>query len=275
MSYPAVKIAKDKHITSQILASHNLPVVDEMLVSADDLTEPDKVSQFLGKHGQVVVKPLDASHGKGITVGVSNLEQLKTAVDEALKNSEKTHVLVQRQVQGYDVRLLFIDYKFIDAITRVPASVTGDGRHTVSELIDITNQSPDRGENYKARLNVIPLDKASEFLGEEGLRRVPKAGERVQVIGVSNLGMGGERLNVELPDFLMEIGEQVTRILELPVCGVDFLVSSLPTSSSTPEQLNPIILEANECPILTMYDDVQSTKQTAIVDSYLDLVSKY
>ena len=274
MSYAAVKVAKDKHITNEILAEEGLPVPKEILVNdAND----SRLVKFLSECREVVVKPLDSSHGKGITVGIKSLDRLKASIDKARTVTDKTTVLVQQQVAGEDIRILTINYEFVDAITRKPASVVGDGENNIAQLIDITNQSPERGENYKTKLNIIPKVLALEFLGKDKILEIPEKGERVRVIGVANVGMGGERVNTRdsIPQFLKDLAVKVAKSLELPVCGVDFIVQKSPSRKDSIAQLNPSIIEVNECPMLTMYEDLASPEQARVIDKYLDLVAEY
>lgn len=275
MSYPAAKIAKDKFITNQILSMAKLPVPEEVVWVERGISD-EEISSFISKHGKVVVKPLNASHGKGITVNLDTLEKVKSAIAEASKAGVDETVLIQQQVEGIDIRALCIDYKFTDAISRIPASIVGDGEHNVEELINITNKSEDRGENYTKKLNVIPLDKAKQFLTEKGLSRIPAQNEAVQVIGVSNIGMGGVRQNIknDIPDWLKEYATEAAKALGLPVCGIDFMVKELPSINSTQKDINPYIIEVNECPMLTMYDDLHSSEQYKVIDKYLDLLAK-
>jgi cyanophycin synthetase len=195
MSYPSVKIAKDKYITNQILNSVGVPTPEELLVnvSSYDQTELEK---FMSSHHKIVVKPLDASHGKGITVNIDTLEKLLEAIEQTKKYSTNQNIIIQEQVEGIDARIICINYEFINAYSRVPASVTGDGISSIEELILLTNASEHRGESYKAPLNTISVEQVTRYLGEEELSIIPKAGEDVQVIGVSNLGMGGVRINL-------------------------------------------------------------------------------
>lgn len=277
MSFPASKIAKDKFITNQILASNDIPVPNELLVSSNDTDITERAQEFLAQNGQIVVKPLDASHGHGITVNVTSNEALNVALEQAKENSSNSHIVIQEQVQGVDVRIVCIDYKFVDSISRIPATVKADGEHTIKELIEITNQSEDRGLNYATKLNVIPTDKALEFLGDEKFNSIPEADEEVQVIGVSNIGMGGVRYNIknDIPEFMKEIAIKCAKELELPVCGVDFMIKRLPKTDDTFEDLDPSIIEVNECPMLTMYDDLHSPEQDAVIDKYLDFVASF
>jgi len=279
MSYPAVKIAKDKYITNQLLSNAGLPVPAEMLLPAG-IIEPlniQKIEKFLKSYPQVVVKPLDSAHGKGITVNVGTIEHLKQAIDIASEHSSRGRIIVQEQIEGHDIRAVCINYKFVDSMARSPAAVTGDGQHTISELIEITNASSERGENYKARLNMIPKDKALQFLGQDGMNKIPRLGERVNAMGISNIGTGGERKNVKdnIPAFLRAMAEQASAILELPVSGVDFLVSSEPKPDSTVQDLKPCIIEVNDCPSLTVYEDLHSPEQNELIDNYLDYVASY
>jgi cyanophycin synthetase len=276
MSYPAAKIAKDKFITNRILSMYDLPVPEEILIDAKvDYTED--LPAFLKKNKTVVIKPLDASHGKGITMNVDAVEKLEGAIAIAKEASARGLLLAQQQVEGIDIRVVCINYKAVDAISRIPASVEGDGQHTVEELIAITNDSDERGENYKARLNVIPLDKVIAYLGADKVKEVPGQGETVRVIGVSNIGMGGIRSNIwkDVPDFLKEQAETAARALELPVCGVDFMVKHLPQRDDAQDTLAPYIIEVNECPMLTMYDDLYSLEQSQVIDTYLDFLAEY
>lgn len=273
-SYVASLITKDKYITNQILADENLPVPNEMLVDLRHPPSEDELKAFLQAHNKVVVKPLDASHGNGITVNVQSVDELKEALAEAKQQSANPTILIQEQLEGVDIRIVCLNYKFLDAISRIPACVIGDGRHTVDELITITNNSGERAENYKSRLNVIPQSRAKRYLGAQ-IQDIPKKGQKVQVMGISNIGTGGVRKNIkeQIPETLKVLACKVAQTLELPVCGVDFMVSRLPKATDSLETLQPRIIEANECPMLTMYDDLNSPEQAKLIDAYLDYVA--
>jgi len=275
MSYPASKIAQDKYITNQILGHNGLLVPRELLIDTKQALDMAALRQFLEDVKTVVVKPLDASHGKGITVGVDQVSGLEAGIELARQDSARGRVIVQQQVPGFDVRVVCIDYQFVDAISRLPASVFGDGASDVAELIDITNNGSERGENYHAKLNRIPAAKAQAFLGEADMSAVPAQGEEVQVVGVSNIGMGGTLKNIrgKIPEFLQEMAVQAAKILELPVCGVDFMVRAMPATDSSPEELQAYIIEVNGCPMLTMYERLNSDEQSGLIDNYLDYLA--
>lgn len=277
MSYVSSKIAKDKFITNSILKEAGLPVPEELLfLDTPGDAGVRSVESFLSQHGSLVVKPLDASHGSGVTVGVRSVAAFEEAYALARHSGRGSSVVVQEQIGGLDLRVLCIDYEYVDAISRTPARVFGDGESTVRELITRENLSDDRGSNYSRRLNVIDAKSALRFLGEDGMARVPAVGEEFQVVGVSNIGKGGERVNAreDIPAFMKRMACDAARELGLPVCGVDFMVSRQPVSTDLPEDLGAKIIEVNECPMLTMYDDVDGPEQSAIIERYLDHVAR-
>jgi cyanophycin synthetase len=277
-SYAAAKITDNKYIVNRLLKEQGLPVPEEIVLKYSEINSPETkklVESFMGVHPNVVVKPLDSAHGRGITLNVDS-SSWDAAAKKASDSSKDGYILVQEQIGGHDVRAVCIGYEYVDAITRVPASVIGDGIHDVGQLIRLANKSPERGENYMARLNVIPIQLAEDYLGKDGLARIPLPGEKVQVVGVSNTGMGGERKNIrdDIPDFLKEYAEKAAETLDLPVCGVDFLVAKEPTAASRIEELKPYIIEVNWCPGFVMYEDINDPGQKALINKYLDYLAR-
>ena len=64
--------------------------------------------------------------------------RLKIIEDAALARAREQHpeVLIEQHAQGDDLRLVVIDGRVVAAALRVPAEVTGTGRHTIRELIE-------------------------------------------------------------------------------------------------------------------------------------------
>ncbi|OVE79528.1 hypothetical protein BVY00_00180 [bacterium G20] len=89
--------------------------------------------------------------------------------------------------------------------------------------------------------------------------------------------MGGERINIKknIPEFLKLMAEQTAKVLELPVCGIDFIVAHLPERESPKERIKPVVIEVNNCPSLVMYEELHSPEQNALIDQYLDYVATY
>ena len=112
--YMGVEIAGDKDITKTILGFHGVPVP-----RGDSTRHLDQAIRIANRIGwPVVVKPLDASHGRGIVTNIHDEEELRIAFEDA--KQYRTSVVVERFLDGHDFRLLVIDHKFIAAARARP-----------------------------------------------------------------------------------------------------------------------------------------------------------
>lgn len=224
-SHVGYRIAKQKHLALKILSDVDLQSPDTKTYTDDAVAK-----RFLAQHGTVVVKPTDSSHGYGVTVDVMTDETLLHAIKAAQEIDTQGAALLQEQVEGTDLRVLVIGGKFAAAALRAPAEVTGDGVSTLRELIHNENtHNPDRGENYRKRLNVIDVTAAERYLGVRIDTEKPAKGKVVRVTGPANIGAGGRSTDVTdtVPVEITEKAEQISKILGLPTCGVDFMVSDI------------------------------------------------
>ena len=273
-SYVAGLRADDKHLTHLLLEEAGLPVPHTYFASS-----PQEALQYaqemIDAHTTVVVKPLDSAHGNGVTVGITSREAAADAVTVAGAFSQR--FIVQEQVSDpIDLRLSCIDYKLSGALVRLPARVEGDGVHTVHQLIELTNASGQRGENYSKPLNVISIESAARYLGTKKMHSVPAKGQWVAVLGTANVGTGGETVDItdDLPQWLTDMAEHAARTSSLPVCGVDFLVQATPTPASTVAELQPIIIELNKAPALFLHEMPTYGQARPVVKEYIDYLAR-
>ena len=211
-------LANHKHAANRFLHRHGLPVPDQIKFSDFPAAE-----RFLARHRSIVVKPCMQWGGRGVAVDVRTPAELRAAVRRARRYEED--VVLEQRVSGEDQRLILVRQRLAAAIRRTPAAVTGDGRHTVAELIRAQNRHAMRVE----RSHRIPLDAETRRqvvrLGHQ-LDEVPRAGQRVQVRLTSNFHTGGA-VAVITPDVsprLVRVAQRIARRFGLPVVGVDFLV---------------------------------------------------
>lgn len=263
--------SNDKYFTTLHLREQGLPVPETYIVSADEDHQALGHAQgMFASDRKVVVKPLDAGHGNGITVGVANDEQLVQALARSKAFSPKA-IIQEYFHEPVDIRMTCINYQFVAALVRIPARVQGDGVHTVAELIDAANADGTRGEGYTTSMNVIDKAAAALYLGQ-AMQRVLPEGEWKQVVGTANVGTGGETVDVTdaVPDWLKRLAEEAARAMNLPVCGVDFLLADHVTPDSVQEQLKPVIIEINQCPSLFIHELPIHGKPQPVVAIFLD-----
>jgi len=276
VSYATAHLANDKYATYQVLKQLDVRQPETVLTLGSEPSS--EVIDLLQRSKKVVVKPLDAGHGKGITVGVTSKDGLRLAMTYALTHSRSSDkVIVQQQYEHpeiYDIRLTFINFKFVAAMHRVPAWVATDGQSSLAELIDSENASDKRGVAYHSPLARIDAVAACEYLGDEQLRVYP-AGSEVQVLGIANYGAGGEinDLTDEIPDWMLKIAEEIALKMQLPVCGIDFLTRRVPTATSTTEDLDAVLIEINKSPSLAIHDLPTNGQPRSAVSSYVDYLA--
>jgi cyanophycin synthetase len=148
----AVDIACDKEETKLLLEAAEIPVPRGTVIRTEE-----GLKEAVEKFGYpLVIKPIDGNHGKGNTTNITSWPQAVKAL-EAAKHYGRS-VIVERFIKGVDFRCLVINYKFICAALRTPASVTGDGKNTIQWLIDEVNKDPRRGYGHEKVLTQITVD---------------------------------------------------------------------------------------------------------------------
>ena len=220
------KLATDKY--ASYLFMDNLGGIPQpetkCLVMGEDYSAT--ISAMLEKYHHVVIKPIDGAHGNNVFTDIDSLAKAEEIIDIINRNSHPTKILIQEQLprDGIETRVLCINYQYTAAYNRIPAAVTGDGEHTVRELIDIEN-STFRTAPYKGILNYIDTAASNEYLASNPIGdTVPEKGQKVQVVGICNAGKGGSMEDVtdSLPEEYRAVAERIARGFELPVIGIDF-----------------------------------------------------
>ena len=238
----SLSICDDKAMTRRIVQAAGISVPEEV-----EASEADAVRQMLEKHGSLVVKPARGEQGRGVAVDLTSMEEVEAAIAEASRNNGR--VLVESFHKGDDLRLIVIGFKLVAAAVRRPATIVGNGRQTVRELID--HQSRRRSAATGGESS-IPLDQETE----RAVRRagftfddIPGEGEAFPVRKAANLHTGGTIHDVTsiVHPRLVEAAVKVARAIDIPVVGVDFIVPN-------PAEPDYVFIEANERPGLANHE---------------------
>jgi cyanophycin synthetase len=243
-----VEVAGDKDLTKARLARVSIPVPAGEIVR----TEAEAIAALESIGSPVVVKPLDGRQGKGVSLRLSTPEEVADAFRIAQQYSRS--VLVEEMFEGRNYRVLIVDYQMVAASERIPCHVTGDGSHTVAELIEIENHNPLRGEGHEKPLTRIKKDDAilQAFMRKEGwsMDDVPDAGERVMLCAGMNLSTGGTAKDVtdEVHPEVRNLCERAARVIGMDICGVDLVLEDI----AAPPVKGGVI-EVNAAPGLRMH----------------------
>jgi cyanophycin synthetase len=245
----AVAIASDKEETNQILGDLGLPVPRQQLVR--DARRAVQAAERLGY--PVVVKPLDANHGRGVSINLNDGESVAIAFEKAREHSRT--VIVETFIKGFDHRMLVIDGKLIAVAQRVPGHVVGDGEHTIEQLVELVNTDPRRGIGHEKVLTRIELDHQAlrllELAGKTSQTVLPP-GEAFYLRSTGNLSTGGTA--VDLTDVVhfdnREMAVRAASAIGLDVAGIDFIT---PDISRSYREVGGAICEVNAAPGFRMH----------------------
>ncbi len=266
----AVDVASDKNLTNRLLDSAGLPVPKADVV--EDVEAAVASARRLGF--PCVIKPLDGNHGRGVQLDLQNEADVRAAWPGAFGETRSGEVVVETFINGNDYRCLVIGGRVAAIAERVPASVVGDGKSTVRELVDRTNADPRRGIGHEKVLTKIKLDDAAEELvRDQGLTldAVPPAGTRVKLALTGNMSTGGTSIDrtMEAHPDNVEIAEMAARVVGLDVAGIDFIC---PDITVPVRETGGAIVEVNAAPGFRMHTHPTEGEPQYVARPVIDLL---
>ncbi|HVD62077.1 MAG TPA: acetate--CoA ligase family protein, partial [Gemmatimonadaceae bacterium] len=263
-----VEIAQDKDDTKRVLENIGLPVP-----KGDVARSPERAIEIADEIGYpVILKPLAANHGRGISGRVDNADALRDAWTRS--STYGSRIVVEQFAEGRDHRVLVVDGKVVAAAERVPACVIGDGKRTVAELIEEANRDPRRGVGHTKILTKIPTDeRAIEHLALSGrtMQTVAASGEMVTLAPTANLSTGGtsiDRTDEMHPDNVTAC-EMAAGVIGLDIAGIDILTPDI----SIPFRENKsVIIEVNAGPGIRMHTHPSEGRARNVAAPIVDML---
>ncbi len=243
----AESISRDKDLTKSLLQSCGVPIPEGRIV--ENLEDAWEAAQDIGL--PVVLKPLDGNHGRGVSTDLKTRNDIEAAFQ--LAAVEGSAVIVERFVAGNEHRLLVVGGRVVAAARGETASVTGDGKASITQLIDDQiNTDPRRGttEDHPLNLVLVHEDPAVRLeLTRQGFSpaAVPPAGATVLIQRNGNVAF-------DVTDLVHpEVAATATlaaRIIGLDIAGVDLVAADI---SRPLEEQGGAIVEVNAGPGLLMH----------------------
>jgi cyanophycin synthetase len=237
-------IASDKDMTKNLLASCGVPVPEGAIARSADAAWEEAADIGL----PVVVKPIDANHGRGVSLNLNTEAEVRAAYVIASEEGESRSVLVERFITGSEHRLLVVGRKVVAVARGESLWVTGDGRQNVAELCDSQiNIDPRRGESEEFPLSPVEPRKSEENqlqLKRQGLTpdTVPPAGQKVLIQMNGNVA---DDVTDQLHPDVAHAAALAARIVGLDIAGIDLVCEDI--SRPLLEQRGAII-EVNASP---------------------------
>lgn len=243
----AESISRDKDLTKTLLASCGVPVPEGRIV-----TSPEDAWDAAEEIGvPVAVKPTDANHARGVSLELTLREQVEAAYRVA--EEEGSEVMVERYVPGVEHRLLVVGNRLVAASRGETASVVGDGKSTIAQLIEAQiNSDPRCGEDESFPLEPVRVEREPAVqleLQRQGFgpESIPPAGKKVLIIRYGNLA---DDVTDEVHPEVAEAATLAARVVGLDIAGVDIVAEDI---SRPLEDQRGAIVEVNAGPGLLMH----------------------
>ncbi|MEO9469673.1 cyanophycin synthetase [Parasphingorhabdus sp.] len=247
----AVEISCDKEDTHNLLNDLGLPVPHQFMVYS--AREAVRGARRIGY--PVVLKPLNANHGRGVSINLTSDEEVVTAFDVAREQGTSKAVLVESFITGFDHRMLVVGNELVAVAKRVPGHVVGDGKQTIEQLIAHVNDDPRRGVGHEKVLTILEIDSQAKRLMENAghtPETVLPEGEIFYLRDTANLSTGGTA--IDLTDSVhpdnREMAVRSIQAVGLDVGGVDFLTDDI---SQSYKDIGGAIVEVNAAPGFRMH----------------------
>jgi len=263
----AEHIAKDKDLTRATLRRAGVPVPTGRIVTdADDAWD---AAQDLGL--PVVIKPLDANHGRGVFLDMKTREQIAEVFPHAAKYG--SGVIAERFIPGVDHRLLVVGSRMVAASRGEPAIIIGDGVHTVHQLVESQlNSDPRRGSHDTApwaKIDTIDWDPTvMTDLQRQGhdTTTVPRQCERVLVSRFANPAVD---VTDEVHPSVSEHVVIAAQTAGLDICGVDVVCRDI---SRPLEEQGGAVVEINASPGLHIHLEPAVGEGRPVGEAIIDML---
>lgn len=242
------EISSNKNLTKQVLRSLGLPIVDHVLI--DQIDDLPKAVDTLGY--PLVVKPLDRGRSVGVSVNVIDYPSLKLGFEIARKES-RSKIIIEEFIPGDVYRVIVVRGKFWKVIKRAVPFVIGDGKATISELLEEKNNLIDQALRPGSVIGKVPLDDdLIETLNRQNLTlsNIPSEGYKINLQSIPLLSTGAQyydvtnQINIET----VKACELISSTFSIDSCGIDFITENISTSCHT----TGAFIEVNSTPGLNV-----------------------
>ncbi|MDE2311668.1 MAG: hypothetical protein KGJ93_01070 [Patescibacteria group bacterium] len=252
-SGPTLDMMDDKLLLKRRLAAAGLPVPQ----GGAAWTVGGALKIFRQVQKPVIVKPRSGSRGRHTTTFIFSENDLRRAVKVAKQLCSS--VVVEQQLLGPVYRATVIggpgtnlrEYRLAGVLRGDGPQVTGDGRHSIGELVNLKNQELD------ARVKKIQASPEMDlFLSRQGLALslIVPAGQLVSLSEKVGLGYGGsssEDFDICHPDN-KELFLRAAAALGDSIVGFDFMIPDIAISW---KQQKCGFIEANSLPFINLHHD--------------------
>jgi D-alanine-D-alanine ligase-like ATP-grasp enzyme len=224
------RASNNKEWTRKLLRRANIRTPEGQVFPPGAKEQAWQFVQSLGAGTGAAVKPTSGAGGRGVSTNVLDPAEFDLAWQVACATGAKS-VVVEESWPGKSYRVLMIGNAVRAVAERTPASLVGDGEHTIEQLVALKNNQ--RRENPYLGANLIKLTPVFlHRLATRGMSpgSVLEAGQHLQLHSAASIGAGGEARDVtaDLHAGFCGIGDRVRKAMYDPFhIGIDLLAEDI------------------------------------------------
>jgi len=270
-NYASILAMENKVVTKQILDEHNIRVPKGLDYTDSTMAKAD--FQYF-KDKAVVIKPKSTNFGLGITIIKNNddVHIFERAIDIAFEADQS--ILIEEFIDGKEFRIFVMNDEVVGILHRVPANVTGNGRHTIRELVVEKNKDPLRGKGYHTPLEKIQLGEAELIFlkaQDKDFDTIPLENETVFLRENSNISTGGDSIDFtdDIPESYKKIAVKAAQALNVKITGLDMII---PDYTQEAGDDNYAIIELNFNPAIHIHCHPYKGENRKLNEKLLDML---
>lgn len=244
------RIASNKYLTNKFLREIGFPVPEAILISKNNKVNGGwKIPSLTYP---IVAKPCLGGCGENVLCNIQNETTLIHYLDENFK--KYTEISLEKFEANLTTYRVLVFFNKVIGVARLdPASIVGDGKHTIRELIEIENQ---KRAQFVPVLQDIKIDQECNARLQASnltLDDIPKSHEKVLLSYTCNTERGGTdtSLGNEICPENAALLVNAAKALNLNMAGFDIICEDIrrPIKKS-----RGFILEANFNPDITYHE---------------------
>ena len=264
-------VTDHKYQFKKLMQSQGIPVPEgEMFVSARLAVEYARELGF-----PVVVKPATGSLGYHSTYQIQTEAELRRAINIA--QIFRPDFILEKHIFGENFRATVVGRKHVFVCGKDRSNVVGDGRQTISQLIDEKNSDPRKGEYGPKNVTLHRIPKSDPILlanlQKQGLNfdSVPENGRKVYFFDDFVPGSGIDFINItdQVHAENAELFLKAARALKTDLVGFDLIAVDM----HRPHHAQPFaFLEGNSIPYIDLHQFPSHGQPDDIASAVWDVV---
>ena len=261
----SLNVARNKYCMNKLLERAGFPVPKAIALEKNDLILHPLEAYIQDLNFPLVAKPMiGTALGKDVLCNLTDITQLKAYMEKAYQ--DHPFITIEEFHGGLSsYRVLVFYNKVIGVLQRFPATVVGDGVHSIEELIARDNIERDKLKNTLS-LGPIILDEECKLrLAELKMtpESIPNANEKVVLCYTCNSTRGGtmQSLGKKICKENALLLCEAARALNLNIVGFDVQCENILTPIA---KSHGVIIEANYNPDISIHEVPLTGIQTRV-----------